>query len=110
RPRLMRRVYRMLGSVAEAEAGVQAAFLRWHGTEREMVRDPEPFLPRTVTRLCLDELKSARRHRETYPGPWLPEQWVEAEAEGGADDGTDHLMFVLERLSPLERAAFLLPD
>jgi len=110
RPRLKRLAYRMLGSVAEAEDVVQEAFLRWHGTDREMVRDPEAFLARTVTRLCLDELKSARRHRETYPGPWLPEPWVEAEAEGGADDVTYHLMFVLERLSPLERAAFLLHD
>ena len=110
RPRLKRLAYRMLGSVAEAEDVVQEAFLRWHRADREAVREPEAYLTRTVTRLCLDQLKSARARRETYIGPWLPEPWVDAEVDGGADDITYHLMFVLERLSPLERAAFLLHD
>jgi RNA polymerase sigma-70 factor (ECF subfamily) len=68
------------------------------------VREPEAFLRRTVTRLCLDQLKSARHQRETYVGTWL---LVEAEQE---EDVTLPLMLALERLSPLERAAFLLHD
>jgi RNA polymerase sigma-70 factor (ECF subfamily) len=73
------------------------------------VRTPEAFLRRVVTRLCLDELKSARVRRETYVGPWLPEPLVESE-DDEADDVTLPLMMALERLSPLERAAFLLHD
>ncbi len=73
RPRLIRIAYRMLGSVADAEDTVQEAFLRWLDTDRDAVREPEVFLRRVVTRLCLDQLKSARRRRETYIGPWLPE-------------------------------------
>ena len=73
RPKLARIAYRMLGSVADAEDVVQDAFLRWMATDRAAVRQPESFLRRTVTRLCLDQLKSARRHREVYPGEWLPE-------------------------------------
>jgi RNA polymerase sigma-70 factor (ECF subfamily) len=83
------------------------------GAKRDEVREPEAFLRRTVTRLCLDQLKSARHRRETYPGPWLPEPVVEPIVEGGGDeieDVTLPLMLSLERLSPLERAAFLLHD
>jgi len=72
RPKLMRVAYRMLGSVADAEDMVQEAFIRWMGADRSKVLEPEAFLRRTVTRLCLDQLKSARRQRETYVGPWLP--------------------------------------
>lgn len=107
RPKLMRVAYRMLGSVADAEDVVQEAFIRWMGTDRAQVREPEAFLRRTVTRLCLDQLKSARHRRETYIGPWLPDPVVEEEDE---DDVTLPLMLALERLSPLERAAFLLHD
>lgn len=111
RPRLLRVAYRMLGSVAEAEDVVQDAYIRWHGTDRAAVNDAEGFLIRTVTRLCLDVLKSARRRRETYPGPWLPEPVVAPEAEANMeDDVTLPLLLALERLSPLERAAFLLHD
>src|SRR5262249_50380097 len=85
------------------------AFLRWFDTDRDAVREPEAFLRRVVTRLCLDQLKSARRRRETYIGPWLPEPVVEA-AEDDIDDVTLPLMMALERLTPLERAAFLLHD
>ncbi len=109
RPKLTRIAYRMLGSVAEAEDVVQDAFLRWLATDRSAVREPEAFLRRIVTRLCLDQLKSARYRRETYIGPWLPEPVVEA-AEDEVDDITLPLMVALERLSPLERAAFLLHD
>jgi len=107
RPKLMRVAYRMLGSVSDAEDIVQEAFIRWMRADRGDVREPEAFLRRTVTRLCLDQLKSARRTRETYIGPWLPDPVVE---EDEADDVTLPLMLVLERLSPLERAAFLLHD
>ncbi|MCW5647066.1 MAG: sigma-70 family RNA polymerase sigma factor [Sphingopyxis sp.] len=106
RPLLTRVAYRMLGSVADAEDVVQDAFLRWLGTDRNTVREPAAFLRRTVTRLCLDQIKSARRQRETYVGPWLPDPLVEEEE----DDVTLPLMLALERLSPLERAAFLLHD
>lgn len=108
RPRLIRIAYRMLGSVADAEDVVQEAFLRWHGADRDAVREPEAFLRRIVTRLCLDQLKSARARRETYVGPWLPEPLVEEEDID--EDVTLPLMLALERLSPLERAAFLLHD
>jgi len=104
----MRVAYRMLGSVADAEDVVQEAFIRWMGADRAEVREPEAFLRRTVTRLCLDQLKSARMQRETYVGPWLPDPVVEEEEE--QEDVTLPLMLALERLSPLERAAFLLHD
>jgi RNA polymerase sigma-70 factor (ECF subfamily) len=108
RPKLMRVAYRMLGSVADAEDMVQEAFIRWMRAERAEVREPEAFLRRTVTRLCLDQLKSSRLKRETYVGPWLPDPVVEEEEE--PEDVTLPLMLALERLSPLERAAFLLHD
>ena len=107
RPRLIRVAYRMLGSMADAEDVVQDAFLRWHATDRAAVREPEAFLRRVVTRLSLDHLKSARVRREQYLGEWLPEPVVEAEP---VDDVTLPLLVALERLSPLERAAFLLHD
>ncbi|KXU29930.1 RNA polymerase subunit sigma [Sphingobium sp. 22B] len=107
RPRLIRVAYRMLGSVADAEDVVQEAFIRWMGADRGAVREPEAFLRRTVTRLCLDQLKSARRNRETYIGPWLPDPVVD---DAGEEEDTLPLMLALERLSPLERAAFLLHD
>jgi len=107
RPKLKRVAYRMLGSVSDAEDIVQEAFIRWMKADRTEVREPEAFLRRTVTRLCLDQLKSARHQRETYIGTWLPDPVVEEEE---IEDVTLPLMLVLERLSPLERAAFLLHD
>lgn len=109
RPRLIRVAYRMLGSVADAQDVVQEAFIRWLGTDRSAVREPEAFLRRVVTRLCLDVLKSAERRRTSYVGPWLPEPVVE-DANGEVDDVTLPLLLALERLSPLERAVFLLHD
>ena len=103
----MRVAYRMLGSVSDAEDVVQEAFIRWMGVDRKEIREPEAFLRRVVTRLCLDQLKSAKLQRETYIGPWLPDPIVEEE-EG--EDVTLPLMLAMERLSPLERAAFLLHD
>lgn len=111
RARLLRIAYRMLGSRSEAEDVVQNAWLRWVAADRAGVAAPYPFLARVVTRLCLDEMKSARARRETYVGAWLPEPLVEAEEERlDEDDLTLTLMMALERLSPLERAAFLLHD
>jgi RNA polymerase sigma-70 factor (ECF subfamily) len=107
RPTLRRGAYRMLGSVADAEDVLQAACIRWVKADRGSVRAPEAFLRRVVTRLCIDQLKSARQRRETYIGPWLPEPVVEEVLE---EDVTLPLMLALERLSPLERAAFLLHD
>lgn len=108
RPRLTRVAYRMLGSVADAEDVVQDAFIRWMGVDRETICQPEAYLRRTVTRLCLDQLKSARHQREIYVGPWLPDPVIEDAGE--EEDVTLPLMLALERLSPLERAAFLLHD
>lgn len=111
RPRLVRLAYRMLGSMLEAEDIVQDAWLRWRRADRGAVATPGAYLTRIVTRLCLDVLKSARVRRETYIGPWLPEPVVEPEDDAlRADDLTLTLMLALERLSPLERAAFLLHD
>ncbi len=108
--------YRMLGSLAEAQDVVQEAYLRWHRTERGSVGDPRAFLSRIVARLCLDQLRSARARHEHYVGPWLPEPVLD-QAELAADSANDYaqdlsmaLMLTLERLSPLERAAFLLHD
>ncbi|MDF3066239.1 MAG: DNA-directed polymerase sigma-70 factor [Polyangiaceae bacterium] len=108
RPRLVRLAYRMLGSVAEAEDAVQDALLRYQDVP-EGVDSPRAYLARMVTRISLDVLKSARRQREAYVGPWLPEPLIEGEPSA-SDDLTLTLMMALERLSPLERAAFLLHD
>ena len=79
RGRLFGLAYRLLGSASDAEDVLQDAFLRWLNADREAVLEPEAYLRRVVTRLCLDQLKSARRRRESYVGPWLPEPLVEAE-------------------------------
>lgn len=110
RPRLVRLAYRMLGSVAEAEDVVQDAWLRWQQVDPAIVESAPAFLSRIVTRLCLDVMKSARSRRETYVGSWLPEPMIEEPDDMDRDDLTLTLMLALERLSPLERAAFLLHD
>ena len=111
RPALLRLAYRMLGSMAEAEDVVQEGWLRWSRAERETIDNPAGWLRRVVTRLCLDQIKSARARRETYVGNWLPEPVVDApDPDLLADNLTYSLMLALERLSPLERAAFLLHD
>ncbi len=111
RPRLLRLGYRMLGSLTEAEDIVQEAWLRWCSVQ-DIVATPAAYLTRIVTRLCLDQMKSARARRETYVGAWLPEPLMGAVEpdETFGDDVTMTLMLALERLSPLERAAFLLHD
>jgi RNA polymerase sigma-70 factor, ECF subfamily len=117
RGRLTGLAYRMLGSRADAEDTVQDAFLRWSGaTAREPIANHEAFLVRVVTRLCLDRLKSARAKRETYVGPWLPEPVADGDALSPhtgaelAEDLSFALLLALDRLTPGERAAFLLHD
>ena len=116
RPRLLGLAYRMLGSMAEAEDAVQEAYLRWHGADRARVEEPKAFLTTTTTRICLDVLKSARARREEYVGPWLPDPVTDTAALAPdaqtelAEDLSVALLLALERLSPLERAAFLLHD
>jgi len=104
---LLRTAYRMLGSMADAEDVIQDAWLRWSSVDHDQVKEPAAFLRRTVMRLCLDVLKSARSKREEYVGPWLPDPIV---GDGPVEDVTLPLLLALERLSPLERAAFLLHD
>jgi RNA polymerase sigma-70 factor (ECF subfamily) len=116
RQRLLGLAYRMLGSVADAEDAVQETYLRWHGTDRGNVLDPRAFLMTTTTRICLSMLTSARARREEYVGPWLPEPVVDTRALAPdsrtelAEDLSIALLLTLDRLSPLERAAFLLHD
>lgn len=111
RARLTRLAYRMLGSLGEAEDVVQDAWIRWARVD-ESVDVPAAYLTRVVSRLCLDRLKSARARREAYIGPWLPDPLLTPadSKEIFADDVTVTLMLAMERLSPLERAAFLLHD
>jgi RNA polymerase sigma-70 factor (ECF subfamily) len=101
--------YRMLGSRSEAEDMVQEAFLRWQAAPREEVGSARAYLSTIVTRLCLDQLKSARVQRETYVGPWLPEPLRTEEA---VDPQSISLAFLvlLERLGPVERAVYLLHE
>ena len=113
RRRLTHLAYRMLGSLAEAEEAVQDAWLRWDGAEQAAVEDAPAWLAQVTTRLCLDRLKSARARRETYVGPWLPEPLIEDITEDPlerAEDVSVAFLLALERLSPLERAVFLLHD
>src|SRR5262249_29159580 len=113
RQRLLGLAYRMLGSVSEAEDAVQDAYLRWHATDRDAVANARAFLTTTTTRICLDMLKSARARREEYVGPWLPEPVLDTAALAPdaqtelADDLSLALLLALDRLSALERAAFL---
>jgi RNA polymerase sigma-70 factor, ECF subfamily len=114
RRRLTGLAYRMLGSLADAEDVVQETYVRWQGAIE--VRDATAFLTAVTTRLSLDALRSARRRRESYVGPWLPEPIVDSAAlwddatETTAKDASVALMLALERLTPLERAVFILHD
>jgi RNA polymerase sigma-70 factor (ECF subfamily) len=116
RPLLFSIAYRMLGSVADAEDVVQEAFVRWSETRAGDVRSPRAYLSKVVTNLCIDRLRSAQHQRETYVGPWLPEPLLEDVAPDASDqvEVAESLsmafLVVLESLSPLERAAFLLHE
>jgi RNA polymerase sigma-70 factor (ECF subfamily) len=116
RRRLRGLAYRMLGSMADAEDAVQETYLRWHRADRDQVLDPRAFLMTTTTRICLDMLTTARARHEEYVGPWLPEPVVDTTALAPdsstelAEDLSVALLLTLDRLSPLERAAFLLHD
>ena len=116
RRRLLGLAYRMLGSMSDAEDAVQEAYLRWHGADRNKVLDARAFLMTTTARICLDMVTSARARREEYVGPWLPEPVMDTAALAPdsrtelAEDLSIALLLTLDRLSPLERAAFLLHD
>ncbi|HEX2668104.1 MAG TPA: RNA polymerase sigma-70 factor [Gammaproteobacteria bacterium] len=115
RPRLFGLAYRMLGSRSDAEDVLQDAWLRWRTADEAGLMDPEAWLVTVVTRLSIDRLRAAKREREAYQGPWLPEPLV-AEAEAPeravelAGDVSQAFLLVLERLAPEERAAFLLRE
>ncbi|ODT88849.1 RNA polymerase sigma factor SigJ [Phenylobacterium sp. SCN 70-31] len=115
RPRLTRLAYRMLGSVSEAEDAVQDAWLRWSRAGAG-VDDPAAWLVRATTRLCIDRLRAAKAERAAYRGPWLPEPLIEplvepaTDAVERAEEVSIAFLLALERLSPLERAVFLLHD
>ncbi len=119
RPLLFSIAYRMLGSVSEAEDIVQDAFIRYQRAlaEHTAVESPKAYLSAIVTRLAIDHLKSARVRRETYVGEWLPEPLVTDEGAGDpaaiaeqADSLSMSFLVLLERLTPVERAVFLLHD
>ncbi|MFJ1672290.1 RNA polymerase sigma-70 factor [Streptomyces bottropensis] len=116
---LMGVAYRMLGRVADAEDVVQEAWLRWSGADRSEVREPRGYLVRVTTRLAIDRLRQVRSRDEAYPGPWLPEPYVTdygatvpdtAERAVLADTVSLAVLVVMESLSPLERAVFVLRE
>ncbi|MCR3723272.1 RNA polymerase sigma-70 factor (ECF subfamily) [Streptomyces umbrinus] len=119
RPVLTGVAYRMLGRVADAEDVVQEAWLRWSGADRSDVREPRGYLVRVTTRLAIDRLRLAQSRKEAYVGPWLPEPYVTdfgatvpdtAEQAVLADSVSLAVLVVLESLSPLERAVFVLRE
>jgi RNA polymerase sigma-70 factor (ECF subfamily) len=119
RPLLFSIAYRMLGSVSDAEDMVQEAFLRWERVAAAEVESPKAYLSSVVTRLCIDHLRSARVARETYVGPWLPEPVLTGAAGEGhgveeraelADSLSMAFLVLLESLTPVERAVFLLRE
>lgn len=106
--------YRIVGQVSDAEDVLQEAWLRWSAVDRAEVRDPRAYLVRVVTRLAIDRLRRVRARRESYVGDWLPEplptaEGPEADAER-RDSVSMALLVVLETLSPLERAVFVLRE
>src|SRR6185437_13491925 len=108
--------YRLLGSVSDAEDVLQEAFLRWDGAHPDEIQSVRAYLATVVVRLCMDQLRSARARREVYVGQWLPEPLLTS----GRSDLTDGVvmreslsfafLLMLERLSPLERAVFVLRE
>ncbi|MEY9212168.1 RNA polymerase sigma-70 factor [Thermobifida halotolerans] len=121
RGRLFAIAYRMLGSAAEAEDAVQDTYLRWHAADRSAVATPAAWLTRVLANLCVNRLTSARVRRERYPGPWLPEPVLTGSAAGEAplgpletaeqrDSVSFALLTLMERLTPVERAVFVLRE
>jgi RNA polymerase sigma-70 factor (TIGR02957 family) len=117
RPRLFGLAYRLLGSASEAEDAVQDAYLRLHNTDHAAIRSLPAWLTKVVTNLCLNELTSARARRESYIGPWLPEPVATRDGTLGPLETVEQresvsiaLLTLMERLSPAERAAFVLRE
>ena len=114
RPRLFGIAYRMLGSAAEAEDIVQDVWLRWQSTNRSVIVNPSAYLATTTTRLCINAATCARVRRETYVGPWLPEPVDTSENPGLGAERDEALklavLVLLEKLSPTERAAYVLHE
>ncbi|SCL38744.1 RNA polymerase sigma-70 factor, ECF subfamily [Micromonospora rhizosphaerae] len=115
RPMLLGLAYRLLGSLHDAEDVLQEAYLRWLGADRESVAEPRRYLSRVVTRLALDRLRARQAARETYVGPWLPEPVPTAPSPFGPLDSVElrdslsaALLHLLERLTPPERAVYVL--
>ncbi|KST65071.1 RNA polymerase sigma-70 factor [Mastigocoleus testarum] len=116
RPLLLAIAYRMLGTLTDAEDIVQETFLRWQQTRGETVKSAKSYLSTITTRLCIDHLRSARMQREQYVGPWLPEPILTKQRDDPAfqvelaDSLSMAFLVILERLSPIERAVFLLRE
>ncbi|MEU6523280.1 sigma-70 family RNA polymerase sigma factor [Streptomyces sp. NPDC046924] len=117
RVRLASLAYRLLGSAADAEDAVQDAFLRWQAADRERIEVPEAWLTKVVTHLCLDRLRSARARHERAAGAWLPEPLLEGDPMLGPADTFEQresvslaVLILMERLSPVERAVYVLRE
>ncbi|MDQ0746730.1 RNA polymerase sigma-70 factor (TIGR02957 family) [Streptomyces africanus] len=117
RPRLEAIAYRLLGSASEAEDAVQETFLRWQATDVDRIEVPEAWLTKVLTNLCLNQLTSARARRETYVGQWLPEPVLAGDPMLGPADTAEQresvsyaVLALLERLSPNERAVYVLRE
>ncbi|MGP3638524.1 sigma-70 family RNA polymerase sigma factor, partial [Streptomyces sp. 24-1644] len=117
RARLASLAYRLLGSAADAEDAVQDTFLRWQAADRERVEVPEAWLTRVVTNLCLDRLRSAQARHERAAGAWLPEPLLEGDPMLGPADTFEQresvslaVLTLMERLSPVERAVYVLRE
>ncbi|MEV5752897.1 sigma-70 family RNA polymerase sigma factor [Actinoallomurus sp. NPDC052308] len=117
RNRLASLAYRLLGSAADAEDAVQDAFLHWQAADRKRIKVPEAWLTKVVTNLCLDRLRSARARRERTAGAWLPEPLLDGDPMLGPADSFEQresvslaVLTLMERLSPLERAVYVLRE
>ncbi|MFI1323586.1 RNA polymerase sigma-70 factor [Streptomyces sp. WAC04189] len=117
KPRLEAIAYRLLGSASEAEDAVQETFLRWQDADSDLIRVPEAWLAKVLTNLCLNQLTSARARRETYVGAWLPEPLIAGDPMLGPADSAEQreavsyaVLVLLERLSPNERAVYVLRE
>ncbi|MEV5841119.1 RNA polymerase sigma factor SigJ [Streptomyces sp. NPDC051985] len=117
RPRLEAIAYRLLGSASEAEDAVQETYLRWQATDTDRIEVPEAWLTKVLTNLCLNQLTSARARRETYVGEWLPEPLLAGDPMLGPADSAERresvsyaVLALLERLTPSERAVYVLRE